>query len=102
MQSSVCALDPSSRTGWPPARSRLTDGKRVRVSVISFWVVRPYGAAMREFLAEQYLAAADFDVATGRAGAARRAAEQLTSEGTPVHFVRSIFIPEDETCLHLY
>jgi hypothetical protein len=57
---------------------------------------------MREFVAEQYLAAPHSDVAAGRAAAARRAAEQLTSEGTPVQFVRSIFIPEDETCLHLY
>lgn len=57
---------------------------------------------MQEFVAEQYLAASHSDVAAGRAAAARRAAEQLTSEGTPVHFVRSIFIPEDETCIHLY
>ncbi|MGN6869268.1 MAG: nickel-binding protein [Solirubrobacteraceae bacterium] len=57
---------------------------------------------MREFVTEQYLSAACSDVAASRASAARRAAEQLTSEGMPVHFVRSIFIPEDETCLHLY
>jgi hypothetical protein len=57
---------------------------------------------MREFVVEQYLGAAYSQVAAGRAGAARLAAEQLTSEGTPVHFVRSIFIPEDETCIHLY
>ena len=57
---------------------------------------------MREFVVEQYLGAACSDAAAGRAGAARRAAEQLTSEGTPVQFVCSIFIPEDETCIHLY
>jgi hypothetical protein len=57
---------------------------------------------MREFVTEAYLPAARSDVAASRAGAARDAAEQLTSEGTPVHFVHSIFIPEDETCLHLY
>lgn len=57
---------------------------------------------MREFVAEQYLAAAGRAEAAVRADAARRAAEQLSGEGTPVEFVRSIFIPEDETCLHLY
>jgi hypothetical protein len=57
---------------------------------------------MQEFVTEQYLGAGCCDVAAGRAGAARRAAEQLTREGTLVHFVRSIFIPQDETCIHLY
>ena len=57
---------------------------------------------MREFLAEQYVAAAGLELAAERAGVAREAAEQLTREGMAVHFVRSIFIPADETCLHLY
>jgi Nickel responsive protein SCO4226-like len=57
---------------------------------------------MREFVAEQYLAAGRAAGAVADAGAARRAAEELTSEGTPVEFERSIFISEDETCLHLY
>ncbi len=57
---------------------------------------------MREFVAEQYLPAAGGAEAAVRAGAARRAAEQLTCEGTPVELVRSIFIAVDETCLHLY
>jgi hypothetical protein len=33
---------------------------------------------------------------------ARQASEQLRREGTPVRFVRSIFVPEDETCFYLY
>jgi len=57
---------------------------------------------MREFVAEQYLPAADAGVAAQRADAARRAAEQLTREGTQVQFVHSIFIPDDETCIYLY
>ena len=32
----------------------------------------------------------------------RRAAEQLTGEGRPVRLVRSILVPEDETCLLLF
>lgn len=57
---------------------------------------------MRDFVGEQYLSAGDTDVAARRARAARDACEQLIMEGTRVRYVRSIFIPEDETCLHLY
>ena len=32
---------------------------------------------------------------------ARQAAVALTRSGVPVTYVRSIFIPEDELCLHL-
>ena len=33
---------------------------------------------------------------------ARRAAEQMRRNGTPVRFLRSIFVPEDETCFFLF
>ena len=33
---------------------------------------------------------------------ARAAAQELTSEGTPVRYVRSLFVPDDELCLWLY
>lgn len=29
------------------------------------------------------------------------AAAELSESGTPVRYVRSIFVPEDETCFHL-
>lgn len=57
---------------------------------------------MAEFLVELYVsrgAAGTFELDAERA---RLAAEQLTSEGTPVRCVRSIFVPEDEMCLFLY
>jgi hypothetical protein len=57
---------------------------------------------MREFVAEQYRSSTEVDAAERVASAARLAAEQLTREGTPVEFVRSIFIPEDETCFYIY
>ncbi len=57
---------------------------------------------MREFVAEHYLPATGAEAAVVRASAAREAAEQLTREGTPVEFVRSIFVPVDETCFYLY
>ena len=33
---------------------------------------------------------------------ARAACEELSRHGTRVRFLRSIFVPEDETCFHLY
>ncbi len=57
---------------------------------------------MREFVAEHYLPADGGSAAKRCARAARRAAEQLSREGTEIEFVRSIFVPEDETCIHHY
>jgi hypothetical protein len=57
---------------------------------------------MAEFVIELYVsrdAAAAVERDTDKA---RRAAEQLTGEGTPVTCLRSIFVPEDETCFLLY
>jgi uncharacterized protein DUF4242 len=34
--------------------------------------------------------------------AGRSASERLKRAGVPVRFVRSIFVPEDDTCFHLY
>jgi hypothetical protein len=33
---------------------------------------------------------------------AREASRQLTAEGRPIRFVRAVFVPEDETCIHVY
>ncbi len=57
---------------------------------------------MRTFVAEQYLPADAAETAARGADAARSAAEQLSREGVAVQFVSSIFVPEDETCIHLY
>ena len=43
---------------------------------------------------------ADADLGAGER--ARSAAEALTREGTAVRFVRSVFVPEDETCLLVF
>jgi hypothetical protein len=55
-----------------------------------------------EFLLELYVprdGRATVDADVDRAG---RAASELAREGTPVRYVRSIYVPEDETCFLLY
>jgi hypothetical protein len=32
----------------------------------------------------------------------RAAAEELSWDGTPITYLRSFFVPEDETCLHFF
>lgn len=57
---------------------------------------------MAEYLVELYVARSDRAGAERRGDRARLAAEQLTHEGMPVRYLRSIFVPEDETCFYLY
>ena len=57
---------------------------------------------MAEFLVEQYVSRSDGTAAEQGAQRALRAAEEMSREGTPVAYVRSIFAPEDETCFYLY
>jgi hypothetical protein len=55
-----------------------------------------------EFLAELYVARNDLASIGRGADRARASAEAMSLEGTPVRYVRSIFVPEDETCFFLY
>ncbi len=57
---------------------------------------------MAEFLLEFYVARSDGVAVERGEKRARIAAEGLMNEGTPIHFLRSIFVPEDETCFYLY
>lgn len=57
---------------------------------------------MAEFLLEQYVSRTDPDAVDAGAARARHAAEQLTRHGTQVRFLRTIFVPEEETCFYLY
>lgn len=57
---------------------------------------------MASYLVEVYLPrlrAAELADATARAGVA---AAQLTHEGTSIRHLRSIYVPEDETCFHFF
>jgi hypothetical protein len=55
-----------------------------------------------EFLVELYVAQTNSSAARKAADDARLAAEELTREGTPVRYLRSIFVPEDETCFLMF
>jgi Protein of unknown function (DUF4242) len=57
---------------------------------------------MPEFLVELYVSRADAASTVPGAERARLAAEELSRQGTAIHYLRSIFVPDDETCFHLY
>jgi Nickel responsive protein SCO4226-like len=52
------------------------------------------------YLVEEYVPRSREARLAGRA--ARAAAEELAREGTPVHYVRTTFLPDDETCFHVF
>lgn len=56
---------------------------------------------MAEFVVECYVSRTDAGAVERGAERARLAAEELTREGTPVRYLRSIFVPEDETCFFM-
>ena len=57
---------------------------------------------MPNFVVERYRSSSDPD--SLRAVAARLAAgaRRMSPEGTPVRYVSTIFLPGDETCLHVF
>ena len=57
---------------------------------------------MSEFLVELYISCTESNGVESRAERAQRAAAELTAAGTPVRFVRSIYVPTEETCLFLF
>jgi hypothetical protein len=54
------------------------------------------------YLVETYLARGQAGERTARERRARSAAEELTRDMTPVHFDRSIHVPEDEICFFIF
>jgi len=57
---------------------------------------------MARYLAELYLSHAGSSGLRDAASRARAAAEELNREGTPIRYLRALFLGEDETCFHLY
>ena len=55
-----------------------------------------------EFLVEVYVPQSTGSSPMPRCEDVSAAAEQLTREGTRVRLVRSILVPEDETCFYLF
>jgi Nickel responsive protein SCO4226-like len=55
-----------------------------------------------EYLLELYLPAGDQGQLADTARRARAAAASLNRQGTPIRYLRSILVPEDETCFCLY
>ena len=64
--------------------------------------VSPASVVMPGYVVEVYVSrhrATGLDDMSARV---RRAAEDLARAGTPVVYVRSVFLPEDETCFHFF
>ena len=57
---------------------------------------------MAEFLAELYLSHADAGGAREAAARARAAADELARDGCSLRFVRTTFVPGDETCFVVF
>lgn len=57
---------------------------------------------MTEYLVELYVARSDHGAARHHAESAEQAGHDLARQGRAVRYLRSIFVPEDETCFLLY
>jgi hypothetical protein len=57
---------------------------------------------VNQFLVELYLPRRNEAVLRDAAARARIASEQVTREGKQVRYLRTIFVPKDEICFHLY
>jgi hypothetical protein len=57
---------------------------------------------MRAFMVELYISRADPEAVPRAALRTQRAAIRMSRRGTPVRYLRSIYVKEDETCFLLY
>jgi uncharacterized protein DUF4242 len=57
---------------------------------------------MPSYLVEHYLARTGDGVLRAAATNARGAAEALARAGTPIRYVRSMYVAEDELCFHVF
>jgi hypothetical protein len=57
---------------------------------------------MTGYVVEVYLSRLRATTLEDLTARARRVSEELSRAGTPVVYVRSIFLPEDEICFHLF
>jgi uncharacterized protein DUF4242 len=54
------------------------------------------------YMVEAYMPRSHAQEARAAGRRARAAAEELSAEGTAVGYVRTTFLPDDETCFHLF
>jgi hypothetical protein len=54
------------------------------------------------YLVETYMPRSHAQGARAAGRRAEAAAEELSREGTPVRYVRTTFLPDDETCFHVF
>ena len=81
------------------------DSRTSKIEAFRYFAGVRGGRSLRgvpEFLVEFYVSRPDAAAVDSGAQRARAGAEELTREGTPVRYLRSIFVPEDETCFFLY
>lgn len=57
---------------------------------------------MPRYLAELYLPRSGSSSLRETVARARTASEAMTREGTPIRYLRAIFLGDDEVCFHLY
>jgi Protein of unknown function (DUF4242) len=57
---------------------------------------------MPSYLVETYAPKLHVNEARAAGRRARAAAEQLSEEGARVRYVRTTFLPDDETCFHVF
>lgn len=57
---------------------------------------------MRKFLVEAYLSHDGYEYLPEAIARVECSAAELTSQGQYVQHLRTIFVPEDETCFHLF
>jgi hypothetical protein len=57
---------------------------------------------MGEYLVEAYQPRLGDEARVELVARVRAAADEMTRDHVPVRYVRSIFVPEDETCFHVF
>lgn len=57
---------------------------------------------MATYLAETYMPTTRSGALRDTAHKVRATTEQMTVEGTPIRYLRTIFLREDEICFHVY
>jgi hypothetical protein len=57
---------------------------------------------MQSYLVEAYVPSSGEAACNEAAARARAVTEELSSDGSSVRYVRSIFVAEDETCFHMF